>query len=174
MPTLHDLLQGAEEGRRRLEDALGRFTVSSRLQDLLQQIEDSTTPLNAVIEEHQRQWKDVEALLGRCQKQWQDATAPLQRQLATFEEVSAFRATSDSIAKLLDGVSAVNLERRSLNPAAFLPDLSDLPSAEDTMRRVVREEVERALAKRDAAPPDDEDPLYGSDGVKRTPGFRRE
>ncbi len=55
-----------------------------------------------------------------------------------------------------------------------VPDMPSLPSipslaeqVEDVTRRIVREELERITT----APTDEEEPLYGGDGVKRTPGF---
>jgi predicted transcriptional regulator with HTH domain len=52
---------------------------------------------------------------------------------------------------------------------AFLPIPEvRVPVSKETMRQVIREEIEQALAPASNAPPE---PLYGSDGIKRRPGF---
>jgi hypothetical protein len=51
-----------------------------------------------------------------------------------------------------------------------MPEFSVMPDVEQIVREVVREELARFCDSPDAEAADEE-PLYGSDGVKRSPGF---
>lgn len=124
-----------------------------QLSALLQKIDDAAevSGLSAMLQRIEEQ----RSPLLDAVRQWEERTAGFRDYLTeTQERLNALR-----------GPEILRYE-----PPQFDFHMPEIEPMEDVVRRVVREELERAANE---PPPDDDERLYGADGVKRTPGFKK-
>lgn len=105
-----------------------------------------------------------------------DSVSPLHeamKNLSPLPIAPELTSLAQSASALMEQIKLTEIPRYTLPPTLLepLPRVALRSNFEETMRRIVREEIERATAEQGG---ESDGPKYGSDGVKRRIGFERE
>ena len=130
--------------------------VHKRMQDQARQLEEIGRPMREAMEQLQKNPGFIA---------FQDTMGQLEKQMQPFRAMMERLQAQASLA-----IPAIPLPQV---PAISLADLPPIENLDIKLRRIVREELERA-GRDEETNGGDRAPAYESDGVKRRPGFSLE